>query len=610
MLLIASTLVAAAQESWRIQLSEPLIQGFPKVSLYAQVVDENGSQVEGLGPTAFQLFEDGTPLPSFTVSEVSVGARLIFAINTDVSLRIRDSLGRSRFELARQALLAWWSRPDSTRLNLDDLTLMDSERVLAAHSDSAAVLASILDQTTPTFSEADTGYELLFRALDFTSEPPPHPGMPSSMIFITSLLRQPRDIPLTNIITRARSTGTVIYPVLIGPVEPGDQPELEILERLAQETGGKLIRFNEELGLSELSDLIIASRSQYELSYTSQASESGPHEIRVELASGVGEGVAASSTFVLDIQPAEVTLLGIPASIERSTDDPTMRPESIPPTSLTIHYAFRFPDGYSRPIQFSQLFVDGSLVAEQAEPPFESFEWDISELLESGTHNLQVSVVDSLGLKGNSLPARIALEVKMPPGGLAAIRPALGSLLAALAFLVVGIAVATYLISGRRPRLRSREVTISEPQSSVLRRAALQRELPEEPAEAVLVPLAGEPDTSEVIPLIGMDTVLGRDPSLAAIPIEDASVDRLHARLIRQADGEYLIRDQDSTAGTWVNYQEVPKSGIRLKHGDLVHLGEVAFRFQYVHTPAPRPVRVIPEPSKNSIPSNDGEDVS
>ena len=65
---------------------------------------------------------------------------------------------------------------------------MDSERVLAAHSDSAAVLASILDQTTPTFSEADTGYELLFRALDFTSEPPPHPGMPSSMIFITSLL--------------------------------------------------------------------------------------------------------------------------------------------------------------------------------------------------------------------------------------------------------------------------------------------------------------------------------------------------------------------------------------------------------------------------------------
>lgn len=606
--LIASTVVVRAQESWRMQLSDPLIESFPIVSLFAQVLDENGARVEGLGPADFQLFEDGTPLPGFTVNELSVGARLVFAINTDASLRIRDSLGRSRFELARQALLAWWSRPDATRLNFDDLTLLDSERVLVAHSDSTAELASTLDQTTPTFSEVDTGYELLFRALDFTSEPASHPGMTSSMIFITSLLRQPRDIPLTNIITRARSTGTVIYPVLIGPIEEADQPEVEILERLAQETGGRLIRFDETQGLSELADLITASRKQYELGYTSRASESGPHEVRVELASGAGEGLAASSTFVLEIQPAEVTLLGVPSSIRRSTDDPEISPESVPPTTLTVRYAIRFPDGYPRAIQLSQLYVDGNVVAQRTEPPFESLDWDISGLLESGTHTLQVTVVDSLGLKGSSLPARIALEVQLPPGGLTAIRPALGSLLAALAVLVVGIALASIMLSGRRPRLRPLEEAQPKPQPSVLRRAALQRELPEEPTEAVLVPLTGELDESEVIPLIGMDTVLGRDPSLAAIPIEDASVDRLHARLIRQADGEYLIRDQDSTAGTWVNFREVPKSGLRLKHGDLVHLGDVAFRFQYVDPPAPRPVRVVPERESSRTPSGEGKE--
>jgi hypothetical protein len=607
LLLVASTAVVNAQGEWRVQVSDPQTKDFPNVSLFVQVMDEAGVRVDGLRPDDFQLSEDGTPVPNLRVNQALVGTRLIFAINSDASLRIRDSLGRSRFELARQALLAWWDRQDFTRLNLDDLTLLDSERVLVSHSDSAAELASVLDNTIPSFSELDTGYELLFRALDFTSEKAPRAGMPSSMIFITSLLRQPRDIPLTNIITRARSAGTAIYPVLIGPVEAADQPELEILQRLAQETGGRLIRYDEELGLSQLADIIAAGREQYELNYTSMASESGPHEIRLQLASGDGEGISASTSFVLDIQPAEVTLIGIPDSIERTTDDPATPPEAIPPTSLTIDYAFRFPDGHPRPLQLSQLIVDGSVVGQSAAAPFEAIEWDLSEMLQSGTHSVQVAVTDSLGLKGTSPPARISLEVQRPPGGLTAIRPALGSLLLALVVLVTGVGLASYLISGRRPRLRAVEETSAASPPKVLRGAALQRDLPEEPAEAVLIPIAAGRDMSEVIPLVGMDTILGRDPSLAAIPIEDASVDRLHARLIRQADGEYLIRDQDSTAGTWVNYREIPKSGTRLKHGDLVQLGDVAFRFQYTDPPPPRPVKVQPVRSHSAAPLDDGE---
>jgi hypothetical protein len=607
LLLIASTAVVHAQGGWRIQVSDPQTEGFPNVSLFVRVTDDSGAQVEGLRTTDFQLTEDGTPVLNLIVNKATVGTRLIFALNTDASLRIRDSLGRSRFDLARQALLAWWDRPDFTQLGLDDLTLLDSERVLVAHSDSSAELASVLDNTSPSFSELDTGYELLFRALDFNSEKPPRPGMPSSMIFITSLLRQPRDIPLTNIITRARSTGTAIYPVLIGPVEATDQPELEILQRLAQETGGELTLYDEQQGLSQLAGMIAASREQYELNYTSMASESGPHEIRLQLASGDGEGLSASTSFVLEIQPAEVTLIGIPDSIERATDDPATPPEDIPPTSLKIEYAVRFTDGHTRPIQLSQLIVDGSVVGQSTAAPFDTIEWDISGILQSGTHNLQVAVTDSLGLKGTSPPAQISLEVLRPPGGLSAIRPALGSLLLALAVLVTGVGLASYLISGRKPRLRVAAETTSAPPPKILRGAALQRDLPEEPAEAVLIPVTAGSDLSEVIPLIGMDTILGRDPSLAAIPIEDASVDRLHARLIRQADGEYLIRDQDSTAGTWVNYREIPKSGMRLKHGDLVQLGEVAFRFQYTDPPPPRPVKVLPVHSHSPTNSDEGE---
>jgi len=608
LLLAAAALVVHAQGERRLLLSDPQIADFPLVSLFAQVLDANGTRVEGLRAADFLLTEDGNPAGSLAVSEALVGARLIFAINTDASLRIRDTLGRSRFDLARQALLAWWQQPESTRLGLDELTLLDSEQVLIAASDSVAELASSLEAAAPTFDGVDTGYELLFRALDFASEPTSRPGMPTSMIFMTSLLRQPRDIPLTNIITRARGTGTAVYPVVLGPIEPTDQPEVEILQRLAQETGGQLIFFDEAQGLSALAARIGAGRTQYRLSYESAASDSGPHEIRVQLVDETGEGPAATSSFVLDIQPPEVTLLNLPASILRSTDDPAVAPESIPPTSLVVDYAVRFPDGYARQVELSQLIVDGLTASQSTQPPFETLTWDLSGLLENGVHDVQVAVTDSLGLRGTSPSARIEIEVQRPPGGLAAIRPALGSLLLALAVLGAGVALAAYLISGRQPRLRTIEQPRLQPRPSILRRAALQRELPDEPAEAMLVPLTGADDSPDFIPLVGMDTILGRDPSLAAIPIDDPSVDRLHARLIRQADGEYLIRDQGSTAGTWVNYREVPAAGVRLQHGDIVQLGEIAFRFEYIEAPAPRRVNISPDPAPApSQPQGKGE---
>jgi predicted component of type VI protein secretion system len=93
--------------------------------------------------------------------------------------------------------------------------------------------------------------------------------------------------------------------------------------------------------------------------------------------------------------------------------------------------------------------------------------------------------------------------------------------------------------------------------------------------------------------LAGLDVILGRDPSFAGLVIDDPSVSGLHAAVIRQADGEYLIRDQGSVAGTWVNSEQVPETGRRLKHGDLIHLGRVALRFRLASPRHPRTVRVI-----------------
>jgi pSer/pThr/pTyr-binding forkhead associated (FHA) protein len=53
----------------------------------------------------------------------------------------------------------------------------------------------------------------------------------------------------------------------------------------------------------------------------------------------------------------------------------------------------------------------------------------------------------------------------------------------------------------------------------------------------------------------------------------------LHAQLRRNPDGEFLLTDFNSTAGTWVNYAPIGPDGIHLQHGDLVHFGSQTYRF-------------------------------
>jgi pSer/pThr/pTyr-binding forkhead associated (FHA) protein len=99
-------------------------------------------------------------------------------------------------------------------------------------------------------------------------------------------------------------------------------------------------------------------------------------------------------------------------------------------------------------------------------------------------------------------------------------------------------------------------------------------------------------DAADPIPLIGIDLTFGRDAALASVVLDDASISGLHARLIRQADGGYVLKDQGSTGGTYVNFSPVPEAGSRLQHGDRVHVGRLSFRFRLADPPPPRPIRV------------------
>ncbi|MEM6954055.1 MAG: FHA domain-containing protein [Myxococcota bacterium] len=76
---------------------------------------------------------------------------------------------------------------------------------------------------------------------------------------------------------------------------------------------------------------------------------------------------------------------------------------------------------------------------------------------------------------------------------------------------------------------------------------------------------------------LAKETPVGRDPGDGGMRIAESSVSRLHAWL-RSVDGEWTVRDNGSTNGTYVDGQRIEEAEV-LKDGDLVLFGDVGFVF-------------------------------
>jgi len=98
---------------------------------------------------------------------------------------------------------------------------------------------------------------------------------------------------------------------------------------------------------------------------------------------------------------------------------------------------------------------------------------------------------------------------------------------------------------------------------------------------AFLQPISDDPEKTNTkpIPISTEEITIGRDPILATLVLEDPSVEGLHARIIRKEGNDFRLLDEGSIAGTWINYTPISPEGTALKHGDLIHIGRVGFRY-------------------------------
>jgi hypothetical protein len=76
-------------------------------------------------------------------------------------------------------------------------------------------------------------------------------------------------------------------------------------------------------------------------------------------------------------------------------------------------------------------------------------------------------------------------------------------------------------------------------------------------------------------------THMGRDETKVDIAFDHARISRLHATLVKE-DEEFVLYDQGSKNGTWVNERRVPFKGHRvLENGDIIDLGQGGIRLRF-----------------------------
>lgn len=617
-LILAYVQATSAQGNAYAVLSAPDVSAFPKISAILDVFDAQGQFVSGLKPEDLTLLEESIPRPVEALTPFQPGAHVIVTVNPGAAFSVRDSEGISRYERAVDVLRAWAASLPPEATDTFSLVTIAGPQVISKTPNDWLLNFTAYQ---PDFTKAKPSLQALAFAYDTAVAGNQAPGVKSAILYITPHF-EARDIStLEALQARLADRHIRVFVWFLDSQTYFDDPTALAAKALALQTGGQYFAFSGTETFPDPEVYFAPLRNAYRLEYTSTVNTSGMHSLEVQIKQGTQTLNAAQQSFEINIQPPNAFLFSPPMQIVRQPppDDP-YNDEVLVPNEQPLSIIIEFPDGHPRPLARTALYVDDEVVAVNEREPFDRFTWDIRSYTSSGLHQLKVEAVDSLGLARVSLNVPVAITVIHPPRGVSAILARYRVAITAGAISLTGLLLLAILFWGhilrlpspanRREERRRYLDPVTQPlpthpkdgERPAVRASRMLWSRPAKPpaAPAYLVKLnaAGEPINGNPIPLITQEITFGADPVQAIIVLDDESISPLHARLRQTVEGEFILADQGSIAGTWVNYEPLDRDGRPLKHGDVIHFGQLKYRFTLREAPALPPPTITPEASE------------
>ena len=613
-----------AQEGGTLDISAPQLEAFPVVQFHLNAYDGQGRFIDSLEKNNLEIVENEQVLQPGQIERIATGLQIIIALNTSPALN-NTTGGVSEFQRLQQALQDWAST--QANASLDDFSLATPTGLFLIRSKDPRQFYQALVEYQPDLRTLQPSLNSLAEALDLATDPLNDPLARRSILYITPPLIGNNDTSLADLASRAQKIGVQVNIWLISPTASSTP---DPLQQVAEATGGKFFRITPTDPLPEIEPLFSPLRQTYRVQYPSKIRASGSHRLSVNLRQGMTLLSSNQQRFELTVQPPNPIFLAPPALIRRSWKAPQEGSPTpyLEPEQVDLQVLIEFPDQHPRAITASRLYVNDELVHENTTEPFDQFTWPVGNLIAPASLALRVEVVDELGLRGSTNEIPVEILIDQPAKTSLSDRFSQRGVIAIAAIVVSGTALALVLAmtSARRASRRRQPASRKRPNDPLTqpvtippvpaRKATTRPKKDGQPAgptpiwpqpanqtgPARLVTLDEneQPVTGGAIPLIRQEITFGSDPRRATQVLNSTTVDSLHARLFRSPEGDFSLADQNSVAGTWINYAPVTTHGARLEHGDLIHIGKVMFRFE-ITDPARIPLsqaRVIDPDSK------------
>jgi len=590
LLLTVTAVVAQSPPPAVIRITAVDDSQFPQVSLSVITIVPPGGPITD--STSLSLRENGIPI-AYDTASTPVGVDVTFVVDANgTMLDVDDDSGQTRWQKV-QATIGRFAADFMDPTGLDRVSIVLPEEtgengrfLIENETDPAAVMAAI-ENVPPLLVSPTPLNEMLERAISQAAGQMDD-GRYQAILLLTDAGQIHVQLPFDALVQQAQAINLPLFVGILGA--RADADELFRANRLAEPTLAAALHLPQPDAADPIFDIWGQQRSQLQLQYESLLRQNGQYTISVNQ----GE-VRDLTTWELILEPPEVTIAPPESAVQREGSAPDTLLADLQPQSLPLPVVISWPDGKPRSLLALSWTVNGwpQPAPETLAPDAEGqilLEWDLRTAV-SGDYEIIVQVADEFGLTAQSDPVTISVAEERPlpptatplPTAVPTSTPAAPAIPGAdllltpwfAAVLVLGLVAVGWW--GWRRRART---TSAAGQEELPVPDSVAAEPPPEPEQviAVLEPFLGDVGVAGLIVLTRDSTSIGRDTAVADLVLADASVARLHARILRQGDA-YWLYDEGSAAGTFHNYGRVGLAPQRLEDGDQIGLGRVQLHF-------------------------------
>jgi hypothetical protein len=549
---------------------------FPEISVSFKLPTNQREIISDLGLNQMMVFENDEPVQPESLNKVKSGVHFTLAINPGTRLDLHDMDGVSSYQKLRDVLIGWAEERSS--LIGDAWSFVGDSGILIGNSKDKDLWIDALNGYQPNFRSLTPQLTSLDLALELSSERVVPFGVDKSILYITPAPLPDQIKAINDLSNQASSAGVQVNVWMIDEAYFLTNDQGGALIDLANNTGGYFFHYTGSEIIPNPENYLVDLGYYFTLSYPSKIRDTGTNSLRIVWSSPDGEISGESPPYFVEVNPPNPILVSPPSVINRAQSE--LQIGEFYPTNQQVEFMVEFPDHHPRPISTSRLIVDGEIIEERIDSSLDPLSWDLTSLLNSGEHTIQVEVEDSLGLSGRTILTPVFVEVTVPepeqrfdPGqfGLLALSIIFGISL----FILVSWLVRRYWQSDNFKSLFPARI-IQDKDVGVLSSFVKDNQ---KDFIAKLIPLDSQiRDPEGVLHLAHSRVYIGCDPAKAELVINDLSVNDAQAIIIHSDEG-FWINDLDSDSGTWVNYIKIGRQPVRVQSGDIVHFGNCGFRF-------------------------------